>query len=123
MRLPWTKQWRTLSPPPPPITDEEMAERRAKFEAYRQELAERTARIPRNLEGYRLIDGCTCGAQARAEATWGKDMRLWSSMGIAHEDDCEELRGLFIRIIEDDGSLVLASPRTTSMRDIWTKSQ
>jgi hypothetical protein len=99
MKLPWTKDPYVAAPHPPMISDEEMVAREAAWQANLKDRAERTARIPENLVGYRLSRGCTCGAEEKAQSVWG-DMR--PSMGISHKDDCEAMRALFVQVIEVD---------------------
>ena len=99
MKMPWMKEPTFVVPHPPMITDEEVLARREAWEAQLRDRAERTARIPENLVGYRLSRGCTCGAEAEALKTMGSRNGL-GSMGIRHEDACEMLRGLFAQVIE-----------------------
>jgi len=97
MKMPWTKDVPVAVPPPLTISDEERAARAAEWQAKLKERAARTARIPENLVGYRLSRGCTCGAEKKAQETWG-DMR--PSMGILHDDGCEMMEALYVQVIE-----------------------
>lgn len=131
MRFPWTKR------KPPELTlaekiaeaerleelEQRRREREEKLERQQQEIrreaewrAERILAIPPDLSGFRLANGCTCGAEEK----WTENQRkafglsadavvalrpgsFYSSAGIYHEPDCDRMTSLFVSILEVDG--------------------